>query len=204
MITSREEYLQNLTTINDSNSPIIAPLIPKSEPIYEIDLNMRTIKAPSFVAVEGDHNSETLYFKVDRYYDSWDLSRSACLIQYQNSGIKDSPGSFYLVPYYDIITLKDEGKILFPWMISNTAAAAEGILTFSFRFYELDMGDEEGNYKYIYSLNTKPTTTKILNGMNLLGKADDSLIDINPDAVTTLEAQINQIRSNMVLYWVEA
>lgn len=204
MITSREEYLQNLTIINDANKPLIAALIPKSEPIYEIDLNTRTIKAPNFVAVEGDHNAETIYFKVDRYYDSWDLAHSACLIQYQNSGIKESLGSFYLIPYYDLITLKDEGKIILPWMISNSAAAVEGTVTFSFRFFELDLGDEEGNYKYIYCLNTKPASTKILNSINILGKADDSLIDIDPDAVTILNGRIQEIQNQMGVYWIEA
>jgi hypothetical protein len=103
-----------------------------------------------------------------------------------------------------LITLKDEGKIILPWMISNSAAAVEGTVTFSFRFFELDLGDEEGNYKYIYCLNTKPASTKILNSINILGKTDDSLIDIDPDAVTILNGRIQEIQNQMGVYWIEA
>lgn len=203
MLTTQEEYLKNLILINDSNKPVIATLVPKNEKIYNIDLNTRTSEAPLSIGVEGDHNADSIYFKVDRFYDAYDLAHSACLIQYENNNLKDSSGYAYLVPFYDLETFKDENKIVFPWIISNSAAMVDGTLTFSFRFFELDGGDFEGNHKYIYSLNTKPATTKVLNGLNIIGKKDDTQIPIDPDKATEIANLIKQLRDEMGVYWIE-
>lgn len=203
MLTTQEEYLKNLILINDSNKPVIATLVPKNEKIYNIDLNTRTSEAPLSIGVEGDHNADSIYFKVDRFYDAYDLANSACLIQYENNSLKNSSGYAYLVPFYDLETFKDENKIVFPWIISNSAAMVDGTLTFSFRFFELDGGDFEGNYKYIYSLNTKPAVTKVLNGLNIIGKKDDTQIPIDPDKATEIANLIKQLRDEMGIYWIE-
>jgi hypothetical protein len=48
--------------------------MPLDEPLFEIDANSRSIAVPSEfsrngVGVKGDHQAETLYFRVDRYFD---------------------------------------------------------------------------------------------------------------------------------------
>jgi hypothetical protein len=41
----------------------------------EVNLNSRMITVPKEIKIiEFDHNSETLYFTIDRYFDSVDLS----------------------------------------------------------------------------------------------------------------------------------
>lgn len=205
MITTREEYLQNLIQINDKNKPQIAVLLPKDEPIYEINLNTRKVAVPPFLSVKSDHYAETFYFKVDRYFDNMDLSDTACLIQYTNSGIKNDDGHFYLVPYYDITTLRAENKILLSWMVSNSAAAAAGTLTFSFRFYKLDAGtvvDDKMVYNYIYCLNTEPAKSKILDGLDIMGKDSDN-VNIEADAATILAARIDELSKLVGVYWIE-
>jgi hypothetical protein len=140
MITTPEEFLKKLYLINDGNVPSIALLLPSTETIYEVDLNKRTIEAPEFLSVETDHFSETIYFKVDRYYDNMDLTNTVCLIQYENKNAKKEDGTpaggyAYLVPFYDIQHFKDEDKILLPWAIGGPATAAAGDVEFAIRFY---------------------------------------------------------------------
>ena len=74
MITAREDYLDLLYRVQDPNRQDKIIKLPADEPIYEIDLDSRTIKAPKFLSVEYDHNSETIYFSVDRFFDNIDLS----------------------------------------------------------------------------------------------------------------------------------
>ena len=80
MITTQEEYNRLLYKVQDENAPTTAVLIPSTERIFNIDLNTRTIEAPEFLSVEHDHSAETIYFVIDRYFDSWDLSNSTCVI----------------------------------------------------------------------------------------------------------------------------
>ena len=81
MITTSQEYLQNLYILQDENFPkLVASDIPSSEAKLIIDLNTRTVSAPEFLSVEKDHNSETLYFMVDRYYDNVDLATMSCIV----------------------------------------------------------------------------------------------------------------------------
>jgi len=106
-------------------------LLPSTERIYEIDLNTRTIDAPEWLSVETDHRSETIYFKVPRYFDHMDLTTTVCVIQYINA---NGEGRVYPVPYYDITTctrenfetLEQEPYILFPWVIDGEATKAAG------------------------------------------------------------------------------
>ena len=80
MITNPNEYLAALAYIQDNNFPVQAVLVPASERTYEINLNTREVEAPKFISVEKDHKSETIYFKVDRFFDYMDLSQTACVI----------------------------------------------------------------------------------------------------------------------------
>ena len=147
MVTSSEEFFANLFALTDGwNVPQLATLLPKSESIYNIDLNSRTIEAPEFLSVRFDHNSETVFFIVDRYYDNQDLSETCCVIQYINA---KQEGRFYVVPYYDLTT---EGKIYFPWCISGEATKEAGIVEYSVKFYHVEQINEE-QYKFLYSLN---------------------------------------------------
>lgn len=197
MITNPIDYYNKIQQIKDLNKPQYAVLLPVDENTYEIDLNTRTVKAPKFLSVKTDHYAETIYFVVDRFYDNMDLADTVCTIQYLNSGIKDDPGEMYLVPFYDITTLKDEGKILFPWQISGEVTKALGTLTFSFRFFKLN---EKG--EYIYSLNTIPASSQILNGLDLKLDTNDGFY-VPADIVTQIYNEIDKVSRQTDLYWIE-
>ena len=157
MITTPADYLSLLYLIQDQNRQTIAITLPKDEHIYNIDLNTRTIEAPNFLSLEYDHNAETIYFKVDRYYDNIDLARDDIhiIIQYENANPNTKKrGYIYAPPFVDITTLEEENKILFPWVIEGPATAFSGNVTFAVKFYKLNPRGE-----YELNLNTLPTNS---------------------------------------------
>lgn len=94
-----EEYYNYLFQMQSQNPPTIA-LIEKAHSPYPIDAATRTVKGPEFLSVERDHNSETLYFVIDRFVDYMDLAETCCIIQYTNLTTKKS--YIYHVPFYDL------------------------------------------------------------------------------------------------------
>lgn len=159
MIITQEEYLKYLNEL--SNPDFKALAFPKGERIYNINLNTRTSEAPTFVSVKGDHEAETILFKVDRFFDNMDLSMANCVIQYINA---EGKGYVYHVPFFDKETLQEENKIIIPWFIKDPVTRASGPIHYSFQFYQIEkepfFSYEEAtikaeeyvsNYYYIYN-----------------------------------------------------
>lgn len=102
--------------------------LPYDEPIYKIDLNTRTIETPKFLSVLEDHNSEIIWFKVDRFYDDFDLYGCTCLIQYKNA-LKEQHVCM-VVP--KVIKESNHDVLYIPWPISGAATKAAGKIEFAF------------------------------------------------------------------------
>ena len=203
MITTPEEYLAKWYQIQDNNLPTIALLLPSDETIYNVDLNSRKIEAPEFLSTETDHFAETIYFKVDRYFDNMDLTKTVCIIQYENDGAVNANGEpaggfAYLVPFYDITHFEEENKILIPWAIGGPATAAAGNVTFAMRFYKFNA---EGT-SLTYNLNTLPATSKVLHGMNVITNENENFI-IPDTTVEMIYQEIDTIRSQAGLTWID-
>lgn len=168
MITSAHEYLANLQRIRNENLHTEVLQIPSDELVYNVDLNARTIDTPAYLSTETDHTAETVLFLVDRYYETYDLAKTTCIIEFINA--KNEAG-IYLVPIYDLETYAAEGKILFPWVIQGKATAAAGPIRYAIRFYHLNTverpeGTEIGTeYVYDFIINTQVAQSKILKGM---------------------------------------
>jgi hypothetical protein len=135
MITAANEYYSALAQIQDQNFPVQAVLVPSTERIYEVDLFTRSVSMPEFLSIETDHQAETIYFKVDRFFDYMDLSRTACVIQYITA---NNESHFYPVPFYDCITFNEENKMIIPWNISGAVTNTAGIVKFNIRFYKIE------------------------------------------------------------------
>lgn len=164
MLTN-QETLSKLLDIQTRSSPLITAL-PKAGNYYDIDLNTRSISAPKVLSVSKDHKSAVVYFRVDRYYDIMDLSNTICLIQYIPPGDKSGIAHTYIVPYYDIISQSDKGKIVFPWVVNGAAAKTEGDLKFAIRFYKVNIADDN-KITLTYNLNTEPASSRILHGLQV-------------------------------------
>lgn len=204
MITTPEEYLDKLYQLQNNNFPTTAILLPSDEKIYNIDLNTRVIEVPEFLSVEKDHYAETIYFKTARYFDNMDLTNTVCVIQFENENAKNEEGEpaggfYYPVPFYDVQHFKETDEILFPWSISSEATAASGPITFSIRFYKLNIN---GEY-FIYNLNTKPATSEILHGMHDVFSNDNQNVFVPKTEVEKINQSISEIKTQAQLTWID-
>lgn len=192
MITSAQEYYNNLWRLGSLNAPSLAILLPGTENIYNIDLNSRRIEAPAYLSVEQDHRAEMIYFVTDRFYDGYDLATTVCVIQYLNKTTNKS--GIYAVPFYDINTKStpEQAKILFPWCIDGLVTEAAGEVEYSVRFYAIDESK-----KIIYNLNTIPSTSKVLHGLNA------QIEDYVRPAIDGYHDLLSQIQALQIkdLYW---
>ena len=195
MITSPLDYYNAILQVKDKNKPNYAILLPTDETIYNIDLNNRKVQAPEYLGVASDKYAETIYFKVDRFFDNMDLADTVCTIQYINNGSKE--GYSYLVPFLDITTYKKEKKILIPWQISHIVTQISGSVTFSFRFFKLNDFNE-----CIYEINTLPATSKILKGMEFDWEGYDDEYK-ESDIITELQERIDYLSNHVGTYWTE-
>lgn len=219
MITSSKEYYDLLYLIQDMNPPETAVLIPKDEPIFRINLDSRTIEAPTNFSVATDHRAETIFFRVNRYYDNVDLSSMCCVIQFVNA---NKVSGIYPVPFYDIDSLTETNEMLIPWVIDGTVTEKAGKVTFSLQFFRV----AEGSGKYTYNLNTvtqqfevlkgndfdKTATVKALEksfGKTLEELAKDGTIDLKEinaplaNAYEVLINKMNDIQGQLNIYWLE-
>lgn len=207
MITTPEDYLQLLYRIQDKNRQTTIIALPKDEHIYEIDLNKRTIEAPEFLSVEYDHNAETIYFKMDRYFDNVDLARGDIhvIIQYENANPKNTKkGYFYAPPFVDVATFGKENKIVFPWVIEGPATAFSGNVKFSVKFYKLRKEankDGTDNYVYEFNLNTLASISKVLHGMNINEISENYIYDAS--TTEAIFAAIEEARAMNDVYWID-
>ena len=162
MITSENEYLQHI--VNSYNPPNILIRIPAYEPIYDIDLNTRTVSSPTFLGVEADHEAEILFFLMDRYYDNVDLSECIGVIQFKNAKNEEY---MYVIPAYDINSYPN--KILMAWNIQSPITKYSGTVYYAFKFFKMDKTSGE----LLYEINTMTAKSKVLTGWAKTGAKHD-------------------------------
>lgn len=183
MITSSEEYMKRLDDIQNQTGNYELVMLPSDEPRFIIDANQRTITIPdsfTFLGVLNDHNAETVYFEIDRYYDQMDLSTQTCIIQFESvssSGTKISEG-FYPVSKLDVDTVPN--KIIFGWEIQNDATAYAGNVFFSVRFYSTKKGED--GIVFAYNFNTTAVSLPVKDSLNTADKA----VAVEPGETQTL------------------
>ena len=78
---AENDFKSQLYLIQSQNPPSLV-LFPETKTIYDIDLDSRTITGPEILSVSRDHKAETVYFRIDRFRDYMDLSKtkSCCYI----------------------------------------------------------------------------------------------------------------------------
>ena len=195
MQTISTEYWRNLYRIQqDHNLPSLALLIPSTENIYELNLNTRVITPPEFLSNYTDHGAEVLYFKCDRFYDYMDLANCAIVIQYKNA---KGESRLYAVPFVDVATCSLENKMLIPWCVDGNVTAQAGEVTFSIRFYKIDINGTE----LVYSLSTLPAKSKVLETMNVVEDNGEAFV-FTPSQYEELVARIQAYENMNDLEWI--
>ena len=196
MITTPRDYYNLYHRIQSENAPSLAILLPTDEKIYNVDLNSRVVEAPEYLGVERDHRAEVIYFKVNRFYDFYDLTQAVCVIQYINA-LGESKA--YIVPYYDIDTLsghddtrgEQDDIILFPWIIDQETTKVRGPIQFNIKFYKLT----DNGSRYLYNLTTLTAESQILAGVY-----NDSITDLAEIGYISEETFNAQRQAGIPLY----
>ena len=187
-----QDFLSQLHIIQSHNPPSLV-LFPETKGVYDIDLKAREIHGPKVLSVAYDHKAETIYFRVDRYHEYMDLSRTVCVVQYITP---DGSMHVYPVPFFDVTTERHNQKMLFPWCIDGMATKDKGIVTYSVRFYKIEEKDEE--YSMIFNMSTTPTTGEVLHGMQVTELSTD--FDIPVEQYDILLQKIQALETHGT-YW---
>ena len=183
MKTSYVSYSDALTEIINSGSTFFKYNTEKEEPYITINSNTREIIIPDMmqnIGVMGDHKAETIWFKIDRYFDREDFldlksgsNTTGMQIAVQFVNAMNEPYTYFIDKAYitssDMIEDKNANgeivqdsidTIIFPWELTNEATKYNGIIRFAIRIYKIE--DE----KVTYSFNTQQGQFNILNGLN--------------------------------------
>lgn len=203
MITNPTDYYSVLHQIQDENFPIKYPALPapEDEKLVQIDLNSRTISNENnYITVEGDHAAEIIYFEIDRYFDTMDLTNMMCIIQYINA---DNEKRIYPVPYYDTLTHKN--KIIFPWVLNYSATKKSGTLNYMITFYKI----EKDSNNLLYNLNTLPASLQVYSKLNLdsIVKEEDYYVIDDSQVVQQIWERLARLEgfvggNGLDIYWI--
>lgn len=175
----------------------LADTVDLEQPIIEIDWNAREIILPkqfqSFLAVQNDHQADTIYFCADRYFDGVDLSKMTCVIEYVNAR-----NEARISPVLDIDLNTDPSKIYFGWKLTRGATKQAGKLTFVVHLYMINLDTDE----FTYSISTQPCAGTILRGLGASTYPNQPKDDLPVDQAHSLIDRITQLE-NKAVCWVD-
>ena len=171
-ITSLNEYFSNIEALAKINP--IYTVLPLDEDTFDIDANTREIKVPTHfknngISVQGDEIAEVVYFKINRYFDTIDLSTKDIYIQWRSAATDDNGQLIEGVSVPWCVDYESEPNyILFGWPISSKITKAAGEIAFAVRFYEFD--NDNNQITYSFSTLTQKVAVKQSLDFNILDK----------------------------------
>lgn len=174
-IENLEQFFGNIQEIAQLDPKFLR--LPLDEPMLEINANTRKINIDSTdfkangISVQGDHLAETVFFKIDRYFDFMDLMNTEIYINWKIGSESGRDKCF--IKSDSIIP----GCIVFGWSISNHITGKSGSLSFA---VELEIMHDDGQK---YSLNTLAATAAIKDGLVLI---DPELYDMSDNVLAIL------------------
>ena len=160
---------------------------PDSEPHIVID-DDRNVFVPDElkrVAVQYDHNIETVTFDCPRYWDGHDLSTMRVYIVYKRADNKVAP---YLAKNV-IVDSADNSIMHFDWTLSRNATMSVGTLKFQVCVRKTDETGEESNVWHS-NLNTEMYISEGL-------PCEDPITESYPDIITDLLNRMEQCEASI-------
>lgn len=142
--------------------------LPLDEPTFDIDANSRAITVPAEfkkngISVKDDEIAETLYFSIDRYYDTIDLLSPGVniVIQWESAPGADKKATQGLSTalFRDGVLVDGDEKVVFGWAINNKITKNAGTIKFAVRFYMVE------NDAITFNLNTLVQSATIQPGI---------------------------------------
>lgn len=152
-------------------------ILPIDEPTFKINANTRQIEVPAEfkhgVSVKGDEIAETIYFVIDRYFDTTDFydKNIKAIVQWENAGGQNISHTTAKAVIEDISSIDKNNptppvKVIFGWPLTSEITEYAGNVTFSVRFYNT-FTDEDGVEHLEYSFSTLNQTIKINPSLDL-------------------------------------
>lgn len=140
-------YFRNLGYIAErANGDISYFMLPIEEPLFEINANTRNIAIPdefkNGISVQGDEIAETIFFSIDRYFDTTDFYSDYIVpvVQWKYADEKD----YHLSATTGKVVIEDKNsktggtiKVVFGWPISSEVTERATNIQFGVRFYTI-------------------------------------------------------------------
>ena len=168
-MATAEELLQNLNSESEEHIVIGS------------DRHIIVPNSLKRIAVQYDHDVETVTFDCPRYWDNIDMSNMAIYINYMRS---DKYTDSYPV---DAVTIdeNDPGIMHFNWTISRNVTEVKGNLTFLVCIKKTD----DSGYEYNHWNSELCTSMYVSEGM----ETNEQVLEAFPDLVTELLLQVNTL-----------
>lgn len=170
----------------DKTNPLVQQIeLPnkEGEEIIVIDSNLRNIAIPTSlkkIGVAGDHNCESIFFQIPRYFDGNDLAQHQSLIRYINAGKEYGE--------YKITDMAvDDDFIILGWRLTNQVTRYAGMINFTVQF------ETVGYNGVTYQWQTVPAQLFIMAALpveSTITEKDDSLYRNLVTRIEELEARI--------------
>lgn len=186
-IATLREYIEQLNKLVGTKGKYQYLRMP-GEPVFNVDDTTRGIMVPDVfkkngLGVAGDHQAETVWFRMGRYFDGMDLASfngdnpkdGVCLIHWKRRGPQGDSRLSKAVGF-TAYSKDDEGHeddIYFGWTITDEVAEVESTIDFAIRFVKID---ETNTLKY--ALSTQSASCMINPALELPSGEDFSQIDI--------------------------
>lgn len=103
--------------------------------------------------------------------------------------------------YYSYV---DSPKILIPWLVSAQAADGAGELKYAIQFFKRKYDNQGNKIIDTYVLNTKPATTRILEGFDAFPEALLESVELyDLMSLQDIQNDLNRLNKDYELYWLE-
>ena len=185
-----EDLLNGLQDTNTNNeiSLLIAGENTDTEPHFVINDN-RIISVPSelrTIAVQYDHNIETITFDCPRYWDGHDMSKMIVYINYERA---DGETGAYLAENVRVDD-EDDSIMHFEWTISRNVTSASGSVTFLVCIKSVDRsGNEQEHWN-----SERCSDISVAPGL----ETGEPIEEEYPDILTQLTKKIEDVSKNNV------
>ena len=180
---SRAEELLN-TLAGDDSSPVLRLANPETEPhiVVSDDRFITVPKELQRIAVQFDHDVETVTFDCPRYWDGLDMSQLFVYINYMR---KDRITGCYKAPNVTVDET-DSNIMHFDWTISKNVSQVKGELKF---LVCIKKADEEGNEVNHWNseLNTQMYVSEGL-------ETGEAIAARYPDIILQWEEDVQQVK----------
>lgn len=147
--------------------------------VIDKDRNITVPKSLQRVAVQFDHNAETLTFNCPRYWDGNDLSTMYIYVNYLTPGNKKGRCLVKNITIDDV----DENLIHFNWLIGKELTLTKGKIKF---LVCAIVTDEDGNEKIHWNTELCDDLT-VSEGLEAADTVEKSYPDIINDLLTRMD-----------------